>query len=113
MNKYEIAKLILKLLDCRAEDLVDEIYKISNIVKHDLNPETFTGRFDMNDAALNIGDSVLAIEEDRIGIIAKDEEGLFVDFPDGSCIAFEEDSYELIDDDMHYHYLGETMNAIK
>ena len=78
MNKEIIAKHILKLLDCSTEKLVDEIYRLSNAVKYDVDPNLFTGYFDDGESPICVGDYLRIYDSYNVGIVTRDEDGEFV-----------------------------------
>jgi hypothetical protein len=78
MDREEIAKHILKLLDCSTENLVDEIYRLSNAIKCDVDPNLFTGYFDDGECPICVGDYVRISSTYEVSVVEQGDDGEFV-----------------------------------
>lgn len=80
MDKNEISKRILDLLDCPTERLVDSIYKLSQAIEFNLDYDKFTGYFDDTKYPICVGDYVV-LDDGTVGTVTGDsDDGFFVEY---------------------------------
>ena len=114
MDRKEIAKHILKLLDCSTENLVDEIYRLSNAVKYDVDPNLFTGYFDDGECPICVGDYVRIFDSYKVGVVnSGDDDEFIIDIDDNSWVYLENTNCCVVNDevDEYNHMIKEFQEA--
>ena len=114
MKDKILAEQILKLLDCRAADLENEIYRLSQIVEHGLDYETFTGFFDSNGAPISVGDYVVRCTDSLLGRVFEEDNEFFVEYGDTFKYLTEElNDIECVDYEDYCHNYLECLRELR